>query len=156
MRKKAQGVFDGQVISMMQQLHVRKNMIRKGLQLDSHDISIAFSSQVRDKLLRMTPAKRGEIADLADSSCVPCCQPVDDFDGRRIIVEIALRLVLERMLELLQEEQSRREHNSVQDQHDVTGRGSIGHAVVRKVSPPMRMETFSTTTSTGFRWAPRV
>ncbi len=99
------------VRNMMQELHVRREVIRKKVRLSRHDFSSTFCVEVRDKLFPMSPATRGEIADLGDSSCVPSDLHVQSYCPRTVMNEMAMMVILKRMLEILQEEQA--QHDAI-------------------------------------------
>jgi len=86
-KKTAQEVFDGRVRSMIQQLNVNPDVSNA----TPNDVLGVYGFDIVRKLLKMTPATRGEVAEF-------------EINGREIIIDMALRAIVLRMYELLQEE----------------------------------------------------
>jgi hypothetical protein len=128
------------VRTMMQQLHVREAIMSNKINLNPVEIAQVFATVIYFKLYNeMTAATRGKIADfgLSLAECGPSdlsagAYVVPSRYGRGIVADVALSVIVNRMYWLLREEQAQREHDSVRDQHDLTGRGSIGHRDLTK------------------------
>lgn len=105
-KKTPQQVLDGRVRSMIQQLNVNPDVSNA----TPNDILGVYGSNIKEKILRMTPATRGEIADLGipgnESPFLYATLPIRG-SGRDMVVEIAMRTIVLRMYELLKEDADR-------------------------------------------------
>jgi len=136
-QKDPQGWLTRLVRKMMDDLRAEDIWSRQAI-LTSQGISDAFCVQIRAKLLEMSPATRGEIADMGKSyantvaDSLACgAYVVSHKSGRDIVMAVAQATVIAKMYDLLCEEATdlsrHEEKDSTQEMHDVTGRGSIGH-----------------------------
>jgi len=129
-QKDPQGWLTRITKKMMRDMHIIADHWWKN-QPTSWNIYELFGRQIRETLLSdMSPATRGEIADLCYGNLRPIWSSSFinlKWDGRAIVTELAVHAITACMNILLLEEQARREHDSVQEQHDLTGRGSMGH-----------------------------
>lgn len=132
-----------QAMKIMNDLRIREFFLYMPGSLEIYHI---FAEDIRKKLYEMSAATRGEIADLAEkhrfvraNGEIVFLDIGDRFpdlaNGKGLVTQIAVEAIVGRVFKLLKEEQARREHDSVQEQHDLTGRGSIGHKDLGTYTP---------------------